>query len=315
MQSVQLSATGAMVSALCLGTDYYGSRTPTRVARQLLDEFAESGGTFVDTANIYACWIPGFVGGESETVIGDWMADRRNRASMFVATKVAGPYQDVPQGLRAVDIQRECDKSLHRLRTDVIDLYYAHVDDRNTPLEEIVGAFHRLVESGKVRFVGVSNWHTWRLAEARLLTELRAWTQLAALEFRYSYLRPVPGADFGDQVAADSQLLDYARTHGLTLVAYSTLLNGAYSRVDRELPPEYQGPDADARLTVLKEVAAEAGITPNQAVLAWLRQADQPVIPIIGGSTLDQLRENLAATDVLLTSDQRNRLHAAGATT
>ena len=98
---VKLGNTGQEVSGLCLGTDYYGSRTTADVAWQLLDVFAASGGTFVDTANIYACFVPGFVGGESETVIGDWMARRGNRASMFVATKVAGAYQDAPFGLRA----------------------------------------------------------------------------------------------------------------------------------------------------------------------------------------------------------------------
>jgi aryl-alcohol dehydrogenase-like predicted oxidoreductase len=201
-----------------------------------MDEFVEAGGMFLDTANIYASFISGFVRGESETVIGDWMAARRNRSRMVVATKVAGGYLDTPRGLRSADIERECERSLRRLRTDVIDLYYAHVDDRETPLEESVEAFHRLVAAGKVRFVGVSNWHTWRLAEARLLAEFKGWPRLAALEFRYSYLRPVSGADFGDQIAVTDQLLDYARTKRVTVVAYSTLLNGAYTRTDRELP-------------------------------------------------------------------------------
>ena len=121
--------------------------------RGLLDTFAEAGGTFLDTANIYAAFLPGFVGGESEQVIGNWMAARGNRDEMVVGTKVAGPYQDVPRGLRAVDIERECEKSLRRLRSETIDVYYAHVDDRDTPLEEIVEAFHRLVDAGKVRWV------------------------------------------------------------------------------------------------------------------------------------------------------------------
>lgn len=312
MQTVELSDTGVPVSAQCLGTDYYGSRTPRKVAWQLLDAFAEAGGTFIDTANVYACFIPGFVGGESEKTIGDWMAARGNRSRMFVGTKVAGPYQDVPGGLRAVDIERECEKSLRRLRCDVIDLYYAHVDDRDTPLEEIVGAFDRLVTAGKIRFSGVSNWHTWRLAEARMLAQIKGWSRISALEFRYSYLRPVPGAHFGGQIVASDQLLDYARMHRLTLVAYSTLLNGAYTRPDRQLPPEYRGADADARLAILREIAEETGGTPNQVVIAWLLQHDQPIIPIVGGSRLDQVRENIAAANLRLTVDQRRRLASAG---
>lgn len=149
---VRLGDTEQEVSALCLGTDYYGSRTPTKIAWRLLDDFTAAGGTFLDTANIYACFLPGFAGGESETTIGDWMAHRHNRAAMFVATKVAGAYQGAPFGLRATDITRECERSLRRLRTDVIDLYYAHAEDPNTPLEEIMSAFHQLVLDGKVRF-------------------------------------------------------------------------------------------------------------------------------------------------------------------
>lgn len=313
MEAVRLSDTGVTVSAMCLGTDYYGSRTPSQVAWELLDDFSEAGGSFLDTANIYACFIPGFVGGESETVIGDWMAARGNRYRMFVASKVAGPYQDVPRGLRAVDVERECEKSLRRLRSDVIDLYYAHLDDRDTPLEEIVEAFDRLVTAGKVRFPGVSNWHTWRIAEARLLAEMQGWPRPAALEFRHSYLRPVAGADFGDQIAASEQLLDYAKTYQLTLVAYSILLNGAYTRTDRELPAQYQGKDADTRLSVLRQIAQEVEATPNQVVIAWMLQADQPIIPIIGGSTREQIRENIGAATVRLTDDQLRRLHSAGA--
>jgi aryl-alcohol dehydrogenase-like predicted oxidoreductase len=313
VQSVPLSDTGTMVSALCLGTDYYGSRTSPEVAFDLLDTFAAAGGTFLDTANIYASFVPGFVGGESERVIGQWMAARGNRTEMFVGTKVAGPYQDVPMGLRAVDIERECEKSLRRLRSEVIDLYYAHIDDRDTPLEEIVEAFHRLVEAGKVRFVGASNWLTWRLAEARLLSELRGWARLAALEFRHSYLRPVAGADFGVQVAADKQLFDFARTYQFTVVAYSVLLNGSYGRADRELPLEYLGPDTDARLSMLRAVAEEVDATAHQVVIAWLLQCGESIIPIIGGSTCAQIRENMAAAQVRLTAEQIDRLENAGA--
>jgi aryl-alcohol dehydrogenase-like predicted oxidoreductase len=225
---------------------------------------------------------------------------------------VAGPYQDVPRGLRAVDIVRECDKSLRRLRSEYIDLYYAHVDDRDTPLEEIVEAFSRLVASGKVRFVGVSNWHTWRVAEARLLAEIRGWSRLAALEFRHSYLRPVPGADFGDQVAASDQLMDFARTYQLTLVAYSVLLNGAYGRTDRQIPEPYRGQDTQTRLAALHTVAGEVEATPSQVVLAWMLRRGQRIIPIIGGSTPAQIRGNIAASSVRLSDDQCARLDAAG---
>jgi aryl-alcohol dehydrogenase-like predicted oxidoreductase len=309
---VQLGCTGQQVSALCLGTDYYGSRTPTAVAWQLLDEFAGCGGTFLDTANVYASFVPGFVGGESETVLGDWMARRGNRSQMFVATKLAGAYQDAPAGLRATDITRECERSLRRLRSDVIDLYYAHTDDRNTPLEEIMSAFHDLVVAGKVRFVGLSNWQLWRLAEAELLAELRGWSAPVALEFRHTFLRPAAGTSFAPQIAASEALIDFARWHRISLVAYSVLLNGAYTRPDRHVPWQYRGPDTDERLQVLRQVADDVGATPNQVVIAWLARGDPPVIPIIGGSTANQVRQNIEAVSLHLSEQQLSRLAAAG---
>lgn len=312
MDMAELGTSGASVSALCLGTDYYGSRTPAETAHILMDAFHEAGGTFLDTSNIYARWIPGFLGGESESTIGDWMARRRNRSAMFVATKMCGDYLDVPYGLRAVDIRRECDKSLARLRTDWIDLYYAHADDRQTPLPEIVEAFDSLISAGKVRMVGASNWATWRLAEARQIAEANGWVSPWALEYRYTYLRPRPGAVFAPQVAVNDQLLDYARDKQLPIVAYSILLNGAYSRSDRPVPGRYAGPDTDARLAALQVVSAETGATPAQVVIAWLRQQPQQIIPIVAGSTLEQIRENVAAANLRLTSDQVNRLDSAG---
>ncbi|MCW2812413.1 MAG: aldo/keto reductase [Friedmanniella sp.] len=312
MQSVLLGDTSCRVSALCLGTDHYGSRTSPDQAFELLDAFAAAGGTFLDTANAYAAFLPGFVGGESEQLIGDWMRTRGIRQQMVVGTKVAAPYQEVPRGLRAGDIERECEKSLRRLGSDVIDVYYAHVDDRNTPLAEIVQAFDRLVRAGKVRWVGASNWMTWRLAEARLLSEINGWARLAALEFRHTYLRPGPAASFGDQVAADRQLFDFARAHGLTVLAYSALLGGMYGRAHEEVPRDYRGPDTDTRLAVLRSVAAEVGATPNQVVIAWLLQCGEPLVPIVGGSTVAQVRENLAAASLRLSSEQVGRLTGAG---
>ena len=308
-----LGRTGIEVSDFCLGTDYYGSRTPSNVAWQLMDAFAEAGGTFIDTANIYAAFIPGFVGGESESVIGAWMAARRNRDDIVIATKVAGPYQDVPGGLRAKDVASECEKSLRRLQTSTIDVYYAHIDDRATPLEEILDGFGQLLRSGKIRSVGLSNWQLWRLAEARLLAETDGWP-LGALEYRHTYLRPTAAADFAPQIVATPELFAFARAHELAVVAYSVLLNGAYTRPDRSIPWGYRGPDTEARLTCLREIAAELGAPTNQIVLAWLRSTSGcPVVPIIGGSRLEQIQENLEAAAIRLSPDQRERLDAAGA--
>ena len=269
-----LGQTGIEVSDFCLGTDYYGSRTPSNVAWQLMDAFAEAGGTFIDTANIYAAFIPGFVGGESESVIGGWMAARRNRDDIVIATKVAGPYQDVPGGLRAKDVASECEKSLRRLQTSTIDVYYAHIDDRATPLEEILDGFGQLLRSGKIRSVGLSNWQLWRLAEARLLAETDGWP-LGALEYRHTYLRPTAAADFAPRSWPPPSCSTSPEPTSSASSPTRCCSNGAYTRPDRSVPWGYRGPDTEARLTCLREIAAELGAPTNQVVLAWLRTHTQ----------------------------------------
>lgn len=312
MKKLTLGNTDIEVSALCCGTDAIGSRIDPAASFELLDAFFENGGTFLDTANFYASWLDGCVGGESETTIGAWMKERGNRDRIAISSKLGFDYPGCEGGLSAAEIQRECEKSLSRLQTDRIDLYHAHRDDFDTPLEETMEAFDRLIRAGKVRAIGVSNQHVWRIAEANLLSELKGWSPYCAIEQRHTYLRPRHGADFGPQICINEDLKDYCRAHGLTLIAYSILLQGAYTRQDRPVPAQFAGPEADERLSALAAVAEEAEATPNQVIIAWMRQSDPPVLPIIAGSRIDQLRENLAALDVTLSEDQMTRLTTAG---
>lgn len=296
-----------------MGSTNYGSKLDDAESFALLDQYAEAGGSFLDTANNYSYWYPGCVGGESEAVIGRWMQDRRNRDRVFLATKVGFDAKDVERGLRRSQIEAECDKSLRRLQIDTIDLYYAHCDDRTTPLEETLEAFDRLVRAGKVRYVGASNYLAWRLAESECVSAGRGLAAYCCIQQRYTYLRPTPGASFSPQLAANDDLLDFCRSRQMTMLAYSPLLTGAYTRPDRSLMVQYQGPDSRARLAVLKQVAAECNATPNQVVYAWMWKHNPPVIPILGVSTAAQLSENLGALDVVLTDDQVTRLNAASA--
>jgi aryl-alcohol dehydrogenase-like predicted oxidoreductase len=319
MRTVPLGNTDVQVSVFCLGTMYLGSREDQATSYRLLDQYVEAGGSFLDTANTYARWLPGCSGGESEALLGKWMRERRNRSRMSVATKVGFGYPGVERGLRARQIETECEKSLRRLGTATVDLYQAHVDDRNTPMEETMEAFDRLVLAGKVRFVGASNFAVWRLEEARWVSQTHGWMQYCSIQQHYSYLRPRPGASFAPQVAANADLLDYCRARRLTLLAYSPLLGGAYTRTDRSFPAQYQGPDSDARLAVLNIIAREVGATPNQVVLAWIArmgtsvQSAPAVIPLVAASTTKQLQENLAALELTLSPDQVARLHDATA--
>jgi len=312
MRRLRLGDSGIEVSALCYGTDSIGSRIDRAASFQLLDQYVEGGGSMLDTANFYAAWLDGCEGGESETTIGAWMKDRGNRDRLVIASKLGFDYPGCDGGLSSVQIERECDKSLQRLRTDRIDLYYAHRDDPNTPLEETMEAFHRLIQAGKVRVLGASNLPVWRIAEANTVSRLNGWTRYSVVEQRHTYLRPRHGAGFGPQICVNDDLRSYCKGRGLTLVAYSILLQGAYTREDRPVPPQYAGPEADDRLAALRAVAKEVGATPNQVLIAWMLQSDPVALPIIAGSNREQIAENLSALEVSLTENQMQLLNSAG---
>ena len=336
MRTVELGRTGRQVSALALGAMQMGSETDEKDARTILDRYVDLGGSFLDTADCYEWWArPGSTGGESEQLLGRWMRDGAKRDQVFLATKGSGLPHHSPQlwkadgtpdwdlarrtfsGAGAANLRHALDGSLRRLGTDHVDLYYVHVDDRATPLEETLEALAGLVAAGKVRHLGWSNVRTWRLERIRRLCERHGWPSPVAVQQQHSYLRPRAGLDSASVV--DAEQLDYLREHDdLTLVAYSPILKGVYDdAVKRDahwMMESYAGPDADARIATVTEVAAEAGCTPNQLVLAWLMHAGHPpVIPLIGPRTPAQFANLVPALDVKLTAGQLDRLDRAGA--
>jgi len=312
MEKIKLGLSDIEVSALCLGTDSIGSKINQQTSFQLMDYFQEKGGNFIDTANFYASWLPSCQGGESESTIGAWMASRGNRDQMIIASKVAFDYPGCDGGLSAAEIETECEKSLKRLRTDRIDLYYAHQDDFATGLEETMAAFDRLIKAGKVRIIGASNLSVWRIAEANSASQANGWSQYSVVEQRYTYLRPRHGADFGPQICINDDLKDFARKRDIILVAYSILLQGAYTRDDLPIPAQYDGVDAEERLAVLQHIAKEVGATLNQVIIAWMRHSEPAVLPIIAGSRLEQLQETIGALSVNLSEEQMMILNTAG---
>ncbi len=312
MKKVSIGNTDVEVSTLCMGTDLIGSRIDRASSFELFDYFFERGGTFIDTANFYSSWYPGCVGGESETTIGAWMKERGNRDKMQISSKVAFDYPGCEGGLSADEIERECDKSLKRLQTDYIDVYYAHRDDFDTPLEETMEAFDRLIRAGKVRAIGASNLWIWRIAEANQVSRQNGWAPYSAVEQRYTYLRPRHGADFGPQIFIDGDMKRYAEAHHMTLIGYSILLQGAYTRDEKPIPAQFAGPDSDERLEALRSVAAEVDATPNQVIIAWMRQSTPFILPIIAGTKTGQLAENIDALDITLSDEHMERLTTAG---
>jgi aryl-alcohol dehydrogenase-like predicted oxidoreductase len=310
---------------LALGTMFFGTRLDERTSFELLDRFVVEGGTLIDTANSYAFWADrDGAGGQSERVVGRWLASRPGtRDRVYLSTKVGaepvgpGEWPANAEGLSAPVIKAAAQASLGRLRTDRIDLYWAHMEDRSVPLHETVGAMADLVAAGTVRRVGCSNHPVWRVERAREIARVNGRAGYTALQLRYSYLQPRPGVTLPEQSAVrfgwvTDEIIDYVQSNPrLSLWAYTPLLRGAYTRTDRPLPEAYQHPGTSRRLEALAAVAQQTGATRNQVVLAWLIGGDPRVIPIVGISTAAQLEEAIAGASLTLTSEQRRHLNDA----
>ncbi|MGK5741324.1 aldo/keto reductase [Micromonospora sp. URMC 103] len=309
---------------LALGAMRFGSDVDERTAFHLLDRFVDAGGTVIDTANCYAFWSdPDEAGGHSERVIGAWLAGRPGlRDRVVLSTKVgaqpvgAGDWPANREGLSASAIRTAVEGSLHRLRTDRVDLLWTHMEDRSVPQEETGYELAQLVKAGTVGRLGASNHALWRVERARGIAQANGWPGYTALQLRHSYLQPRPGATVPDQSHrfgwVTDEVLDYVSSDGeLALWAYTPLLNGSYTRDDRPLPEAYDHPGTARRLTALTEVAGELGVTRNQVVLAWLTGGAPAVTPIVGVSNVAQLEEALHGAALVLPEELRARLDAA----
>jgi aryl-alcohol dehydrogenase-like predicted oxidoreductase len=323
-------ATRREVSVLSLGAMLMGSRTDEATSLAILDRFVEAGGTFIDTSDNYAFWINGTQGGESEELLGRWRRSRGVGDEIFIATKVgARPLAPeagfvdssgrmVPlEGLSAKVIRESAERSLERLGVSRLDLLYAHIEDPSVPLAETVEGFGSLVSEGLVGLLGVSNHWAWRVEQSRALAAAAGVPGYEVLQYSYSYLRRradvrSPWSPDGPIGVVGGDLLSYLRSSdGLTLVAYSPLLKGAYVRADRDLGAEFDHAGTAPRLEALRSVTAETGATANQVVLAWLIGGELPVIPLVGASSVAQLNESLEAVELELSAEQRARLDEA----
>lgn len=309
MKTAPLANTGESVSVVSLGTMYFGSKVPERDSFALLDYYTNQGGNFLDSANKYASWVPGFKGGESEELIGKWMKERNNRNELFLTSKVGFAYGLVPQSLKREIIISECEKSLKRLGVETIDLYFAHTFDVNIPEAEIMESFRLLKQSGKIRFAGASNFTTGRLAIANNAADQSGWEGFIALQQRHSYIQPWLGASFGTQLVLTPDHLEYCRIKGMAIMGYTPLLGGIYGQRELWIPQQYENVKTTERLKILNELAFEIGATPNQLVLAWMFQNNPPVLPIISAGSLSHLKENLGAAELVLLPEQIIRMN------
>jgi aryl-alcohol dehydrogenase-like predicted oxidoreductase len=291
MERIELGRSGLKVAPWAFGGNVFGWTVDEATGFRLLDAFVDQGFNLIDTADVYSRWIPGHVGGESETLIGQWLAQGGGRREkVVIATKFG---MDMPEGkgLSRKHMMVAVERSLQRLKTDYIDLYQSHRDDSDVPLEETLGAYQELIKAGKVRAIGASNYSAERLAQA---LKLAADTGLP----RYETVQPWYNLYDRDQFEGPQQ--DLARREGLGVIPYfglaSGFLTGKY-RSEADLkgsPRAYRAKDMlDARgmriLAALDAVGGRIGATPAQVSLAWLRA--KGCIPIASATKLEQLKE------------------------
>lgn len=284
---------------------YFGTRTDEATSYALLDRFVAAGGRILDTANCYSFWSsPTGHGGQSEALLGRWLAANPGlRDELTIATKVGVEPVDGGgvEGLSAPVIERESARSLERLGVDVIDLYWAHGEDRSTDLEETVAAFGALVDRGAVRRLGVSNHPTWRVERGRAIAARLGVEPWTALQLTTSYVDPrpgaaVPGKDHRFGFVSD-ETVDYLEVHPeIELWVYSPLVQGSYDRADRPFPDAYDHPGTTQRLAELSARSEELGVPRSRLVLAWLLERGWK--PIVGVSSLEQLDSALAAASL-----------------
>ena len=294
---VALGKTDLQIHHLCLGGNVFGWSANAQESELVLDAYADAGGNFIDSADRYSEWLEGNVGGESETIIGDWMRSRGNRSEIIVATKVAK--LTTRAGLAAANIAGAAEDSLRRLGTDYIDIYYAHHDDESVPLEESLTAFHKLVTSGKVRYIAASNYTAQRLAQA-----LKISRDLGISE--YLILQPHYNAIVRDEY--ESALLELAVKEEIAVLPYFALaagfLTGKYQpgveveSVRAEDMPEYMNERGWAILQALTDIAAQHNAPIPATALAWLRAQPGIAAPIASARTTEQLAQLLPIVEL-----------------
>src|SRR5262247_2052994 len=318
MDTRPLGRSGLRIAPVVFGANVFGWTVDQPNAFRLLDRFVDAGFNAIDTADVYSRWAPGNKGGESETVLGKWMTARKNRHTVLMATKVMGPMGPGPNdtGLSRQHIMEGVEASLRRLQTDYIDLYQAHWDDRETPLEETLRAFDDLVSQGKVRYLGCSNYHAWRLTRALWESDKRGYA-------RYECLQPKYNLVFRDEY--ERELEPLCREQGVGVIPYSSLgsgfLSGKY-RPGAALPSTARAVGVqkaymnDRGFTVLAAVdkaAGKVGACTAQVALSWLAHRPGITAPIASATSVSQLKELLGGIELRLDEETTAELDRASA--
>jgi aryl-alcohol dehydrogenase-like predicted oxidoreductase len=310
----KLGQTGLKVSELCLGTMQFGWTADKTTSHAILNAAYQAGINFIDTADIYSRWVPGNPGGVSEEIIGSWIKKHQiPRDRIIVATKVRGQMESGPndQGLSRKHIFNAVEASLKRLGTDYIDLYQAHWYDAETPIEETLTALDDLIRTGKVRYIGASNYPAWRLMQALWASDHHGLARYDSLQPHYNL---VNRAEF------EQELYEVCQTYGIGVIPYSPLaggfLTGKYQK-DNPLPKSDRAEGAQRKyfnerswkiLATVSKIAKKKKATPSQIALSWLLADKVITSPIIGPRTLEQLEDNLEAAKLHFSFDDKDAL-------
>ncbi|MBI3244131.1 MAG: aldo/keto reductase [Chloroflexi bacterium] len=308
MEYRALGRTDLNVSEICLGTMQFKWTTDEAASYEVMDAFVEAGGNFIDTADVYSNWAPGLKGGEAETVIGEWMKQRKRRDKIVLATKVRGRMWDGPdgEGLSRQHILRAAEDSLRRLQTDVIDLYQTHWPDDNTPIEETMRALDDLVKQGKVRFLGCSNYSGKQLTEAINASRAAGLAEYLVIQPHYSLV---------ERREFETNVYEAVKQFGLAIIPYSPLgrgfLTGKYRR-GQPLPESKRRGSVEKLLNdknfdlldKLEAIGRARGRTPGQIALGWALAKENMAAPIIGANTVEQLNDSLGAAGLKLAAEE-----------
>ena len=296
---ITIPETDLVVHPLCLGSNIFGSNADEAQSHEVLDAYVSHGGNFIDTADVYNQWVEGHVGGESETIIGNWMRARSNRASMVIATKVS--MLNTRPGLSAKNIFAACEESLNRLQTDYIDLYYSHQDDAETPMEEVLGAYAQLFAQGKVRYIAASNFSPERLRQAIKISEENNLPSYCAVQDLYNLV---------DRTTYESGMAQTVADLGISNIPFYGIargfLTGKYrlgiTEVDSKRAARAREYENDKNFTVLAamdEISTAHDNAPLAAIaLAWLRAQPTVSAPIASARTVEQLNEIIQIIDL-----------------
>ena len=307
---ITIPETDLVVHELCLGTNVFGWSADEAQSHAVLDAYRGHGGNFLDTADMYSAWKEGNVGGESETIIGNWMKSRGNRNEIVIATKVA-KHPSRP-GLSPTNIIAACNDSLTRLQTDHIDIYYAHHDDKEVPLEETLGAFAQLIAEGKVRYIAASQYTGARLQEALDISAEHSLPSYIALQDQYNLVARNP-FESDQQPALAANGISAIPFYGLA----RGFLSGKYREgkvvesVRAEGVKEFATPKGYKILSAMDEIAAAHKSSLSAVSLAWLRSNPQLSTPIASARTVEQLEEIVQIIE--LTPDEVAALNAVSA--